>query len=168
MMMMKLTSTDVAFGAPGSVSPTCVDFSPAGLLTCLLPAENGLRQVHKVTVDESGCQVSELVSVNAKGELTLEEQLRLERMRKFSQGVSTYSWTRRKMDQLDMIIIPINGQLLVSCPGISSHYVYDGHLGVPIDAKWSPDGQQVAFVVNRDIYVIDLPGIHIQLLCKYQ
>jgi hypothetical protein len=156
---MRLTSTDVAYGTPANIIPTCVEFGPAGLLTCLLPADNGLRQIHKVTVtDEHGCEVSELMSVQTSGELTLEEQLRLERMRKFSHGVSSYAWARRQTDQLDMIMIPTNGQLLISCPGISSHYVYDGRLGVPIDPKWSPDGQQVAFVVNRDIYLIDIPG----------
>ena len=55
-------------------------------------------------------------------------------------------------------MIPVNGQILIACPGKSLHCVYDGHLGVPIDPVWSPDGQQVAFVVKGDVYLVDIPG----------
>ncbi len=158
---MDLSSIDVACGPPANVQPTSVVFSPTGLITCLLPnIATGLRQIHQIKLNGgAGCEVSELLNIDVCGELTLEEQLRCERMRKFSCGVDSFSWSSRNQPEMEeMIMIPTNGQLLLCCPGISLHCVYDGHLGVPIDPKWSPDGQQIAFVVNADIYVIDIPG----------
>ena len=39
------------------------------------------------------------------------------------------------------------------------HSIYDGFMGTPIDAKWSPDGTMISMVLERDLYVIDIPSL---------
>ena len=94
-------------------------------------------------------------------ELSFEEQLRRERMRLFARGVVSYEWIERKSDKAQLMMIPQNGQIFVAKfnhkdDNIQLHTVYDGSNGAAIDPHWAPDGSQIAFIIERDLYVINV------------
>lgn len=85
--------------------------------------------------------------------LSLEEQLRRERMRLFTAGISSYEWALRNEDQ-QLILIPVGDKLFLfdeASPEADS-MVYDSSIGTAIDPHISPDGNWVAYVINNDLY----------------
>eukprot|EP01041_Mallomonas_annulata_P003320 gene3319-6572_t len=155
-----LTSKDVASAPPALTAPIGVSFSPNGShLTYLYPDTTGSRQVYTINVSKSG-ESSKAFDANASGELSLEEQLRRERMRLFALGVTSYEWIERKSDKKQLMLIPLNGQILISEFSEETERslvtVYDGSSGSAIDPHWSPDGTKIAFVILRDVYVIEV------------
>jgi len=88
--------------------------------------------------------------------LSLQEQLRRERMRLFTTGVSTYEWGGSgPSDQV--MLIPVGGEVLLFDPRRKTEQplriVYDGAAGASVDPHLSPDCTSVAFVINDDLYV---------------
>jgi len=90
--------------------------------------------------------------------LSLAEQLRRERMRLFTSGISSYEWSRSS------VTIPMNGDIyhftLESIEGEkvigTMNKVYDSTTNnneASIDPHPSPDGTHVAFVLDRDLYI---------------
>ncbi len=87
-------------------------------------------------------------------EESLEEQLRKQRQRQMSTGITSYMWSS-------------TGKLLI--PSGSDIYILDSLSGVPrllvssehyscVDPKLSPDGELVSFVSNGEIYLVDING----------
>ena len=87
-------------------------------------------------------------------EESLEEQLRKQRLRQMSTGITSYMWSS-------------TGKLLI--PSGSDIYILDSLSGVPrllvssehyscVDPKISPDGELVSFVSNGEIYLVDING----------
>ena len=99
--------------------------------------------------------ISRLNSVQ-EGELSHEEELRRERMRLFTKGVSTYEWTASRSDERAGVVFPMNG-MVIECLGTNEiRTVYDGSDGAAVDPHISPDSNWVAFVIDRDLFVMPM------------
>lgn len=164
-----LSSEDVAKGLSLTVATSPL-FSPDGkTLTFLYPDSTGKRQLFAIdlSTDLSNkeantiepYQVIDLASVMSNlGELSLEEQLRRERMRLFASGIVSYEWIHNANNHSvsKKLLIPLNGQILVFIlnPGqlTEAHMVYDGSLGAAIDPHISPDGNKIGFALNNNLY----------------
>jgi dipeptidyl-peptidase-4 len=93
--------------------------------------------------------------------LSLQEQLRRERMRLFTQGISTYEWAKStsEVNCLSRMLIPLNGSVFLFDDNVvveeeKYRIVYDSKtLGEAVDPHISPDGKLIAFVINDDLYV---------------
>lgn len=88
----------------------------------------------------------------------MEEQLRRERMRLFTLGISHYEWSQKLVNDTAQMLVPVGDKLYVFNDSASASYeekyqiIYESELGAAIDPHLSPDGDKVAFVVNNDLY----------------
>jgi hypothetical protein len=154
-----LTTEDVVYGPPCNSLPTSLSFSPHNDLTLLFPdPSTGRRQLYRYdSLSDSFQLLVQIDSLLQEKQLSYEEELRRERMRLFLNGITSYSWGKRKDGKESRLMIPINGQILVCESNGMIHVLYNGDIGA-IDPVWSPDGTKIAFVLNRDLYYIDVPG----------
>jgi dipeptidyl-peptidase-4 len=85
-------------------------------------------------------------------QLSDEERARRERARESARGLVSYQLS----PDGDRVLVPLNGQLylLERASGAITKLTDDG--GSPLDARFSPDGKQVACVRGRNLFVIDL------------
>jgi dipeptidyl-peptidase-4 len=83
--------------------------------------------------------------------ISLEEQLRRERLRQRELGVTQYAWARRS----SRILVPLRGDVFVQDgPDAPLRKIVDSN-GVPAqDPQLSPDGASVAYVQDAELYVI--------------
>ena len=80
-------------------------------------------------------------------------------MRLFTSGIASYFWFTRNGHA--MIMVPVSGgQILLYHQHYPLCVLYDGSQGAAVDPQVSPDGSQVAFVIERDLYVIDTVGVY--------
>lgn len=167
MSVVTFESEDVAMGPPGFVSPLSVSFSPNGsLLTYLYPDETGSRKVFGIDLANSKTPHQLINNADSSKALSLQEQLRRERMRLFTQGISTYEWcvSGKTAGDNQRMMIPLNGSIFLynsnaSAEGEQYRQVYDSEtFGEAVDPHLSPDGNNVAFVIKDDLYVLSLIG----------
>lgn len=152
-------SEDVASGMPGYIVPLSVCFSPNGKqLTYLFPDQTGKRTIFALELSDTSATPSKLFDTSSQGKesLTLEEQLRRERMRLFTEGISSYEWCSAADKQC--ILIPLGGKLFLYDETVQEvsercQMIYDGAVGAPLDPHLSPDGRSVAFVIKNNLYV---------------
>ncbi len=86
-------------------------------------------------------------------ELTAEERAERERRRDFSHGVTSYSW-RPAANEL---LVPLNGQAFIGHPEADWRSVTPA--GTRQSAfQFSPDGNYLSYVRERNLYVLDLSG----------
>lgn len=149
--------------APGLSAPVSVSFSPDGQLVGFLrAADPGALSRQLFALDVPQRRVALLAAPpgdRAAGDtertLSLEEQLRRERQRQMGVGITSYAWSpagRR-------LLCPIQGDLFVQeAPGAPLQLLFDkcssGAAGGAIDPQFSPDGRWVAFVQDRELYVV--------------
>ncbi|KAL3671881.1 hypothetical protein V7S43_002549 [Phytophthora oleae] len=149
--------------APGLSAPANVSFSPDGRIVAFLHApgaQNGLsRQLY--ALDVTSRRVSLLAAPpnqgNTEGNLSLEEKLRRERQRQMGVGITSYAWNPSPHSQ--RLLYPLQGDLYIQeQPGAELKLLFDktstGAAGGAIDPQFSPDGRWVAFVQDKEIYVI--------------
>jgi dipeptidyl-peptidase-4 len=100
-----------------------------------------------------------LFDTAASGGLSLQEQLRRERMRLFTSGIAAYEWSA-KNSATQKMIVPLDGKVILYEEGGADkvRVVYDGSVGDAVDPHLSPDGTAVAFVVNDDLYAMQIPA----------
>ena len=164
--MRPLTAADVAHRPyPGTVAPTSVAFSPDGSVVTYLLAEPGSLQQRLVAVDVPSGVARVVPAPGApltEAELSLEERLRRERARELAVGVTRCSWA----DDAPRLLVPMPDGLWLF-DGPSS----DGTLGEPrqivdagdhdgpmLDARLSPDGGLVGYVVGGEVHVASVDG----------
>ncbi|OWZ23763.1 Dipeptidyl peptidase [Phytophthora megakarya] len=149
--------------APGLSAPANVSFSPDGRIVAFLHApgaQSGLsRQLY--ALDVASRRVSLLAAPpnqgNTEGNLSLEEKLRRERQRQMGVGITSYAWNPSIHSQ--RLLYPLQGDLYIQeQPGAELQLLFDktstGVAGGAIDPQFSPDGRYVAFVQDKEIYVI--------------
>ncbi|RLN55708.1 hypothetical protein BBJ29_006817 [Phytophthora kernoviae] len=149
--------------APGLSSPANVSFSPDGRIVAFLHAsgaQNGLsRQLY--ALDVATRRVALLAAPpnkgNTEGNLSLEEKLRRERQRQMGVGITSYAWSPSLHSQ--RLLYPLQGDLYVQeKPGDELQLLFDktstGAAGGAIDPQFSPDGRYVAFVQDKELYVM--------------
>ncbi len=149
----------VQFPLPGMNIPGSLTFAPDGrFLTYLFNPDGGLvRQLYAFDLESGGERLLIAPSANSGSEdsLSLEEQLRRERLRQRELGITRYEWAAK------------TGQILLPLP--DGLYLYEGDGGAlrplltqpahPIqDAHFSPDGQWVAFVQDAELHVMPAAG----------
>jgi len=142
--------------APGASYPNSIKFSPNNeQVTYLFSEERSLtRQLYSFNVDTSSSSLLITQSGNDSEEgLSLEEQLRRERLRVSELGITQYSWSSKE----DLIIVPLRGDIYVQ-RGLGSklEHVYQG--SDALNPELSPDGKLIAFVRNSEIFVMNVDG----------
>ncbi|TYZ63228.1 hypothetical protein PybrP1_012641 [[Pythium] brassicae (nom. inval.)] len=147
--------------APGLNFPVSVSFSPDSQLVAFLHSQqNALsRQLYALDVRARTTQL--LASPPNQGDternLSLEEKLRRERQRQMGVGITSYAWC--PAPHSTRILYPIQGDLYIQeQPGAELRLLFDKTTtGVPggvIDPQFSPDGRWIAFVQDKEVYVI--------------
>jgi len=151
---------DVArYPQPGTSLPGAVSFSPGGGPILFLDSADGslTRQLYafdtqtgarKQVVEPPGGGITE------KG-LSLDEQLRRERLRERGLGITRYSWSTYG----ERLLIPIRGDLYVQ-DGVDGalRLVVDSDADPALYPRFSRDGNQLAFVRDDEIYVVPTDG----------
>ncbi len=137
-------------------------------MTYLFPDQTGKRQLFCIDVDNiswepSRLQIYKLMDASKTDDkLSLEEQLRRERMRLFTEGISSYEWAQEFVnDSHQLMLIPLGAKLFLYDDSVTvveerCKLIYDGSVGSAIDPHLSPDGKHVAFVINNDLYIQSL------------
>lgn len=153
---MRIPLTEVVrLPLPGMATPSRFAFAPDGRHVTFLmpPGEGTLVQALWAADLETGARrcVAEPPGGGVReGALSLEEQLRRERLRERALGVTTYAWAG------DRIVVPLAGEV----------WVKDG-LDAPlrrwvdrpaIDPRASPDGRRLAFVRDEELHVAEADG----------
>ena len=147
------------FPRPGTSTPGAARFTPDGKhLTYLFSPEGSLsRDLYTQPID--GGERRMLFTPPGGGEteenLSEEEKLRRERMRMRSLGVTSYTWSKRA----DRVLVPVRGDLYVR-EGLegATHHIVQTEGSPAIDARFSPDGQFVAYVRDAEVYVVPALG----------
>jgi dipeptidyl-peptidase-4 len=146
-------------------------------VTFLFPDGTGKRQLFCINLSDLNWDKDVTASIfklidpsESKEELSLEEQLRRERMRLFVEGISTYEWCNLlEAKQKQVILIPLNGKIFYfqhdirpssnpASENVEFHCVYEGNQGAAIDPHLAPNGEAVAFIINNDIHLQWLEG----------
>ena len=150
------------------------------LLTFLYPDAKGPRKVFAVDLTlPTNNGMFKLFDTAATGGLSLQEQLRRERMRLFTLGIATYEWSCKSSSPAQRLIVPLGGKVLLYERSSSSsadsaqesnecRVIYDGSAGDAVDPHLSPDGNSVAFVINDDLYAMQIPALLAQSTTESQ
>jgi dipeptidyl-peptidase 4 len=160
-----LTPEDVAeVPQPGLAQPVDFQFSPDDRLITFLhsPDRSRSRQLYAfdATTGDRGL-FFEPPSRGATDEnVPLEEALRRERSRQWGSGVTDYAWA----EKAPRLLVPLpDGVYVQDEHGLgdgaartrAARRVIDGHVQ---DPRLSPDGSQIAFVKDGDLWVVDVAG----------
>ena len=149
----------VTYPLPGMAIPGALAWSPDDrLITYLYSPDRGLTRQLYAFDPASGER--RLLLAPADGGATeetmsLEEQLRRERLRQRELGVTQYSWARRS----NRILVPLRGDIYVQDGlGAPLRKIVDSN-GVPaLNPQLSPDGASIAYVQDSELYVVAVDG----------
>jgi dipeptidyl-peptidase 4 len=126
----------------------------------LYPDGSGPRKVFAVNLKNPPSEGAyKLFDASDSGSLSLQEQLRRERMRLFTNGIASYEWSSKSLNNTSdgqKLLVPLGGRVLLYEKG-ECRVVYDASAGEAIDPHLSPDGSAVAFVINDDLYALQVP-----------
>ncbi|MGH1346216.1 MAG: DPP IV N-terminal domain-containing protein [Nannocystales bacterium] len=144
---------------PGTMAPGAVRFTPDGAhLTYLFSPEGSLNRDLYTQPVESGAR--KLLFTPPGGgatedNLSEEEKLQRERLRMRSLGVTSYAWSKKA----DRFLVPVRGDLWVQ-EGLEGRLqrIVDTEGAPALDARFSPDGEFVAYVKDAEIYVAPALG----------
>jgi len=166
---------------PGMIVPSGLSFSPCQrFLAFLFPDSSeslSARQLYCMRVRPEG-EIGPLKKlwdpseIPSDAELSLEEQLRRERSRQMSLGVTQFSWAllaTQETATVSRIMIPLNGDVFVldvnDVKQTNATMVFDKKstpmadddaTGGAIDPQISPNGKVVGFVRQNELYVLDI------------
>ena len=156
---------------PGGSSPMSISWSTDDAIITFLHSESGQMSRQLCAVRPSApapCEISCFVSPPIDGDteenLSHEEKLRRERQRLHAVGVTSYSWSNRGAACV-RVMVPLRGHIYVQDGSDAAtdeasnlRLVYDKDWlgGGAVDPQLSPSGGRVAFVVNGDIYYVEI------------
>uniref|UniRef100_K3WER2 Peptidase S9 prolyl oligopeptidase catalytic domain-containing protein n=1 Tax=Globisporangium ultimum (strain ATCC 200006 / CBS 805.95 / DAOM BR144) TaxID=431595 RepID=K3WER2_GLOUD len=147
--------------APGLNFPVNVSFSPDSQLVAFLHSQQNQLTRQLYALDVHSKRIELLASPpnqgNTEVNLSLEEKLRRERQRQMGVGITSYSFSPAPLSK--RILYPIQGDLYIQeQPGAELRLLFDktttGVAGGVIDPQFSPDGRWIAFVQDKEVYVI--------------
>lgn len=155
----KLTLAQVAaFPRPGTVAPGRLGFTPDGKAVTYLFSEEGslVRSLwrYDLASDERRVLAGPPPASMDESALSREEELRRERARLRELGVTDYQFAEKAAEPV--LLVPGGGRLWVSVAG-NELVELEGSQGA-IDPHLSPDGTQVAFVRNDELWVMAVAG----------
>uniref|UniRef100_M4B3T3 Uncharacterized protein n=1 Tax=Hyaloperonospora arabidopsidis (strain Emoy2) TaxID=559515 RepID=M4B3T3_HYAAE len=154
--------------APGLSAPANVSFSPDSHLIAFLHAPGASRgrlSRQLYALDVASRSVSLLATApnegNTEGNLSLDEKLRRERQRQMGLGITSYAWNPSRLSP--GLLYPLQGDIYLQAHvGAPLKLLFDktstGAIGGAIDPQFSPDGRYVAFVQDKEVYVISTQG----------
>jgi dipeptidyl-peptidase-4 len=152
-----ITSQQIASPPPGGIFPSSMKFSPDGnLLTFLYPdGKSGQRQVFYVDTADSTMTPKKFstLSPTTSTDISPEEMARRERMRLFAGGMMAYQWNGSTTADQQMVV-PFSGRVLSANKDGNYEVLYDAEKGNCLDPTLSPNGEDIAFVIERDMYVM--------------
>ena len=141
------------FPLPGMDFPSSFSFSPDGkYLTYLKSVDSsGYKALYGLDLTEK----SEFLIADNLGDSsakeTLEEQLRRQRLRQMSGGISQYFWTKDSK-----ILIPYQGNIYwLEGPFSTPEILVSASNHPCLDVKTSPNGKFISFVCNGDIHLLE-------------
>jgi dipeptidyl-peptidase-4 len=150
----------VRFPLPGYALPNTVRFAPGGAaLTWLASPEAGLRQAMYAQATDGSAPPRTVLDPRDLGaderSLSLEEQLRRERLRQRNVGVTSYQFA----DHGPRVLVPIAGALLVkdALDAPAREVVAAGGPAIQ-EPRLSPDGEWIGFVRDAELYVVPAAG----------
>ena len=132
--------------------PAAFAFSPDDrLLTYLYgPDQSPVRQLYALDVETGESRVIQATVEPESEDLSLEEQLLRQRQRQMGQGIVRYGWAERD----DLIQIPAGSGVYIKRGADAPARLLIPAGGGPIqDPKLSPDGSQIAYVQDAEVYV---------------
>lgn len=137
---------------PGMTVPGMVRFTPDSRAVCyLLSAERNLaRSLWRYDIATGERRV--LAGPEPAQSFSREEELRRERMRIRHEGVTSYAFATKA--EQEVLIIPAGSAVSVS-PGGGPFAAVPGTEGA-VDPWLSPDGKQVAFVRDGDLFTVEI------------
>ncbi|MFS8068108.1 MAG: alpha/beta fold hydrolase [Byssovorax sp.] len=143
------------FPEPGLQIPRAVGFSPDSERITYLQSESQGAEMALFGFDLATQKASVLVRASDLHKedrpLSREEELRRERQRQKTSGITGYSWAKRA----DVMVIPHGGDLFVRGAGGVVTRLTDSKEPA-IDPQLCPDGSQIAFVRKGELAVIDV------------
>ncbi len=156
------------FPPPGMSVPVSFSFSPDDSLLTYLYGEDGspVRKLYALDPDTGESRVIQAATEPESDDLTIEEQLLRQRQRQLGQGIVRYSWADNSPSPLTG---EGRGEGVILIPAQSGIYVKDGaeaparrvvsaDAGPTLDPQLSPDGTQVAYVMDAEVYVCPVSG----------
>ena len=145
------------FPPPGMSVPVSFSFSPDdSLLTYLYGADGSpVRKLYALDTRTGESSVIQAAAEPESEDLTIEEQLLRQRQRQLGQGIVRYSWA----ESGEVILIPAQSGVYVK-DGAEAQIrrVVSADDGPTLDPQLSPDGSQVAYVRDAELYVIPTSG----------
>ncbi len=138
---------------PGAVVPGSISFSPDGTsLTYLLADASNVQRlmIQSVEAGRAHSLLSPPDGGDNESNLSPEEKLRRERLRDSSIGVTKYAWSKAS----GMVLVPLRGALWLVDPNGHSIELPTGEGAAPIDARLAPDGANVAFVRDNELWAL--------------
>ena len=145
------------FPPPGMSTPVSFSFSPDDSLLIYLYGEDGspVRKLYGLDTRTGESKVIQAAAEPESDDLSIEEQLLRQRQRQLGQGIVRYSWA----DSGDVILIPAQSGIYVKDgPEAPARRVVSAESGPTMDPQLSPDGTQVAYVTDAEVYVAPVSG----------
>jgi dipeptidyl-peptidase-4 len=143
------------FPEPGLQVPRLVAFSPDSKLVTYLQSETQGAEMALFGFDLATQKASVLVRASDLHKqdrpLSREEELRRERQRQRTSGITAYAWAKRA----DVMLIPHGGDLFVrGADGVVTRLTESKEPA--IDPQLCADGSQIAFVRRGELAVLDV------------
>jgi dipeptidyl-peptidase-4 len=143
---------------PGLLVPRLPSFSPDGKRVVYLASEAQDKSTEMALFELDLASKSTRVVARAEDllkdakatKLSREEELRRERQRQRSKGITQYSWAKRA----NVMVIPLGGDLFVYDKGQVSRVTETKE--PEIDPKLTDDGTKLAYVRGSEVFVMDL------------
>lgn len=142
--------------APGTVVPGGIEFTPDGKAVAYLKSESNSLDRVLWRAETDGKTAPRVVARppgagNTDANVSPEEALRRERMRQVDTGITSAVLAAKA----DVAVFPLNGDLYLQ-RGTGPLERLTETEAPEIDPKPSPDGSKVAFVRDKELYVLDL------------
>ena len=159
-MTRPLTLQDVArFPRPGMSVPGSMRFSPDGALVTYLASPDGSLTQALFALDLATGERRVLFDATGGGlreeTVSREEALRRERLRERGLGVTNYAWAEKGR----RLLVPMAGRLrLFDLDGGRESEIAVAAGAPPIDARFSPCGNFVAYVQDAELFVAECFG----------
>jgi dipeptidyl-peptidase 4 len=144
---------------PGLAIPGMIQFSPDDALISYLysPERNLVRHLYAFNpqTGEASFLVRPLAKSAQEDDLSLEEQLRRERLRQIELGITQYAWAK----EANRLLVPLPDGIYVQDGKAGElRKLADGSQSPCLEARFSPDGEWVTFVQDNEIKVVSAHG----------
>ncbi|MBI9044493.1 MAG: S9 family peptidase [Anaerolineaceae bacterium] len=144
---------------PGMAVPGNFKFSPDQCWVSYVFSPEGslVNQLYKFDIQKGESSILFEIPEGdfSDNQLSPEEQLRRERQRQRSLGVTQYFWAKSD----NKLMVPLKGSIYTKVSlEAESKMIVNGEKSPALDPQISPDGNWVAFVQDAELYVVPFEG----------